>query len=118
GWNPPCTVRSFHVLTSVESISSCGQLIIPAGYWMTGNAYVLMAWTLFLPLSCLGPVSLSGGIGLTSLPPPHHGSHWPVGYPGTCKCAILPSGSSTPSVLTTSLFLSPFSCTYPVRMTS
>ncbi|KAF7644404.1 hypothetical protein LDENG_00222500, partial [Lucifuga dentata] len=51
GWNPPCNVRSFRVLTSVVSISSCGQLIIPAGYRMTGSAYMLMAWILFLPYS-------------------------------------------------------------------
>ncbi|KAF7642933.1 hypothetical protein LDENG_00248040, partial [Lucifuga dentata] len=53
GWNPPCILRSFCVLTSVASISSCGQLIIPAGYRMTGNAYMLMAWILFLLLSWL-----------------------------------------------------------------
>ncbi|KAF7641325.1 hypothetical protein LDENG_00284900 [Lucifuga dentata] len=53
GWKPPCIVRSFHVLTSVASISSCGQLIIPVGYRMTGSAYMLMAWILFLPLSWL-----------------------------------------------------------------
>ncbi|KAF7633678.1 hypothetical protein LDENG_00053830, partial [Lucifuga dentata] len=52
-WNPLCIVRSFHVLTSVVSISSCGHLIIPAGYLMTGSAYMLMAWILFLLLSWL-----------------------------------------------------------------
>ena len=44
---------SFLVLTSVASISSFDQLIIPAGFLMTGRAYVLMAWTLFFPFSQL-----------------------------------------------------------------
>uniref|UniRef100_A0A3P9JTD7 G-protein coupled receptors family 1 profile domain-containing protein n=1 Tax=Oryzias latipes TaxID=8090 RepID=A0A3P9JTD7_ORYLA len=38
GWNPPCMVRSFRVLTSVVCISSFGHLIIPAGYLITGSA--------------------------------------------------------------------------------
>ncbi|KAF7644570.1 hypothetical protein LDENG_00219740 [Lucifuga dentata] len=77
GWNPPCIVKSFCVLTSVASISSCGQLIIPAGYQMTGSIYMLMAWILFLPLSWLLTTCLTLWR-LTSLLP-HHGSHWPVG---------------------------------------
>lgn len=39
---------SFHVLAPVVSVSSYGQLIIPAGYLMTGRTNVLMAWILFL----------------------------------------------------------------------
>lgn len=41
----------FLVLLSVASTSSCGWLIIPAGYLMTNRAYALMPWIILLPFS-------------------------------------------------------------------
>lgn len=41
----------FSVLLSVASTSSCGWLIISAGYLMTNRAYALMPWIILLPFS-------------------------------------------------------------------
>lgn len=46
--SPFCLVRRFSVLMSLASMSSFGLAIIPAGYRMTGTAYVLIALTLLL----------------------------------------------------------------------
>lgn len=46
--NPSCMVRTFHVLISVICTLSFGQLIIPAGFLITGRAWLFNAWILFL----------------------------------------------------------------------
>lgn len=59
GWNPPCMVRSFLVLISVAAVSSFGRIMIPEGYLITGNAYILMTWIWFLTFSWLFRICLT-----------------------------------------------------------
>lgn len=51
--NSPHIVRCFHVLTLVTCIISNDQDIIPAGYLITGRAYVLITWLLCFSVSWL-----------------------------------------------------------------
>lgn len=68
-------------------ITSFWQLII-AGYLMTGRMYVLMAQIL-IPNTQLASQHLSYLIWLwLNLVHIHHGSCWPVGYPGSWSCPL------------------------------
>lgn len=81
-------MRSFCVITSVASISSCGQLLIPAGYLVTARAYVLIPWIFLLFSQLLSTCFNFWGYLTVADLHKFLCSCWFAGYPGSTSCSL------------------------------
>lgn len=89
-WKPPWIMWSFHMLTSVVSISACGQLTIPADYLIVGGCtcwwFDLCSyhwagfWGLFWPFGDIWQWLI--------FLYPHPDFHWPVGHQCICSYSL------------------------------
>lgn len=115
-------MRSFCVITSVASISSCSQLLIPAVCLLTARAYVLIPWIFLLFSQLLSTCFNFWGYLTVADLHKFLCSCWFAGYPGSTSCSLYllfcllvapPIHSFSPY-----LSLQSFSYIYPVEVTS